>query len=644
MKRTGKKSNCAEYLFHEGTNYQSYTYLGAHLGENICAFRVWAPNAIKVFVTGDFCNWALDKHEARRITSGGVFECIVPDIKAYDTYKYVIVPKQGAAFLKADPYAFHSETRPKTASKVYPLSGYEWHDAAWMASRRAPYKDPVNIYELHLGSWRRYPDGHVMSYTKIAEELIPYIKKMGYTHIELMPISEYPYDKSWGYQVTGYFAPSSRYGTPKELMAFVDACHQADIGVLLDWVPAHFPKDAHGLFEFDGTCCYEYADPIMREHRDWNTRIFDYGKNEVRSFLISNACYWLAQYHMDGLRVDAVASMLYLDYGREAGEWQPNRYGGNGNLEAVEFIKALNTRVFHEFPDIMMIAEESTSWPLVTGPVDQGGLGFNYKWNMGWMNDSLHYMSTDSFFRQYEQNKLTFPLTYAFSENYVLPLSHDEVVHGKRTLVDKIPGEYHDKFANFRAYLCYMYAHPGKKLVFMGAELAQFKEWDEDVELDWCLLEFEKHRQHQDFVRQLNLFYRSQSTLWQNDHSWEGFRWISLDDTQNNVLAFMRIDDAGHKMLVICNFSARTYSHYQLGVPNWGYYTEVFSSDQKEFGGTSRLNGCCVAQKGRLHGFKQHITLTLPAFSTIFLYKPRLKSKGVKLKTGYKLQIFKRKG
>ncbi len=632
MRRTSKKENLAEYLFHEGTNYRSYDYLGAHLKGNKCVFRVWAPNAVEVFVTGDFCDWATEAHQARRVTSGGIFECVIPGVKPYDAYKYVIVPKEGDAFLKADPYAFHSETRPGTASKVYELSGYQWCDGEWMAARHAPYKEPVNIYELHFGSWRRYPDGNVMDYTKMAEELILYIKKMGYTHIELMPISEYPYDKSWGYQVTGYFAPSSRYGTPKELMAFVDACHQAGIGVLLDWVPAHFPKDAHGLYEFDGTCCYEYADPVMREHLDWNTRIFDYGKNEVRSFLISSACYWLEQYHMDGLRVDAVASMLYLDYGRKSGEWKPNRFGGNGNLEAVEFIKALNARAFLEFPDIMMVAEESTSWPMVTGPVDQGGLGFNYKWNMGWMNDSLHYMSTDPFFRKHEQNKLTFPLTYAFSENYVLPLSHDEVVHGKRTLVDKMPGEYHDKFANLRAYLCYMYGHPGKKLVFMGAELAQFKEWDEDVELDWCLLEFEKHRQHQEFVRQLNLFYRSQPTLWQNDHSWEGFKWVSLDDAPNNVLSFLRIDDVGNKMLVVCNFSSITLINYQLGVPNRGYYTEMFSSDRTEFGGAGLKNGRCMAQKGGLHGFKQHISLTIPAFSTIFLYKPGLKSKGVSSK------------
>lgn len=622
MKRTDKKPNLAEYLFHEGTNYRSYDYLGAHPSKGGCVFRVWAPGAAQVFVTGDFCDWQTDRHRARRVTPGGIFECRVPGVKQYDAYKYVIVPKRGKAFLKADPYAFHSETRPGTASKVYALPDYQWRDTGWMAARQAPYKAPLNIYELHLGSWRRYADGNVMDYEKLAEELIPYIKEMGYTHIELMPISEYPYDKSWGYQVTGYFAPSSRYGTPDALMAFVDACHQNHIGVLLDWVPAHFPKDAHGLYEFDGACCYEYADPIMREHQDWNTRIFDYGKNEVRSFLISSACYWLEKYHMDGLRVDAVASMLYLDYGRKAGEWKPNRFGGNGNLEAAEFLKALNARVFAEFPGVMMIAEESTSWPMVTGPVDQGGLGFNYKWNMGWMNDSLHYMATDPFFRKYEQNKLTFPLTYAFSENYVLPLSHDEVVHGKCSLLGKMPGEYADKFANLRAYLGYMYGHPGKKLVFMGAELAQFKEWDEDAELDWCLLEFEAHRRHKDFVKALNRFYRDTPALWQNDHSWAGFEWISHGDTQNNVLAFMRLDDAGNKLLVVCNFSSVTRADYKLGVPNRGYYTEVFSSDSLTFGGTGIQNGRLMAQKGGLHGFKQHISLTLPAFSTVFLYKP----------------------
>ncbi len=627
MERSGNKQNLAEYLFHQGTNYRSYDFLGAHPGRDGWVFRVWAPDARQVYVTGDFCDWEPEKHPARRITPGGIFECKVPGVKQYDAYKYVIVPKKGKPFLKADPYAFHSETRPGTASKVYSLSGYQWRDEVWMASRSAPYKAPVNIYELHFGSWRRYADGNLMDYQKMAEELIPYIKEMGYTHIELMPMTEYPFDKSWGYQVTGYFAPTSRYGGPKDLMAFVDACHQAGIGVLLDWVPAHFPKDAHGLYEFDGTCCYEYADPVMREHLDWNTRIFDYGKNEVRSFLISSACYWLENYHMDGLRVDAVASMLYLDYGRKPGEWKPNRFGKNGNLEAAEFIKALNTRVFLEFPGVMMIAEESTSWPMVTGPVDQGGLGFNYKWNMGWMNDSLHYMATDPFFRQYEQNKLTFSLTYAFSENYVLPLSHDEVVHGKCSLIGKMPGEYHDKFANLRAYLCYMYGHPGKKLVFMGAELAQFKEWDEDIELDWCLLAFEKHRQHQEFVRQLNHFYRRQPALWQNDHNWAGFQWISPDDSRNNVLAFMRVDDAGNKMLVACNFSSLTQTDYKIGVPNRGYYTEVFSSDRPEFGGSGINNGRCMAQKGALHGFKQHLSLTLPAFSTVFLFKPAIKPK-----------------
>ncbi len=622
MKWSDKNLNLAEYLFHEGTNYRSYDYLGAHPSKDGYVFRVWAPAAAQVFVTGDFCGWKADRHRARRVTPGGIFECRVPGAKPYDAYKYVIVTKQGTTLLKADPYAFHSETRPGTASKIYPLPNYEWRDADWMAARQAPYKAPVNIYELHAGSWRRYADGNVMDYEKLACELIPYIKEMGYTHIELMPISEYPYDKSWGYQVTGYFAPSSRYGTPDALMAFVDACHQNNIGVLLDWVPAHFPKDAHGLYEFDGSCCYEYADPVMREHQDWNTRIFDYGKKEVRSFLISNACYWLEKYHLDGLRVDAVASMLYLDYGRKAGEWKPNRFGGNGNLEAAEFLKALNTRVFSEFQGIMMIAEESTSWPMVTGPVDQGGLGFNYKWNMGWMNDSLNYMSTDPFFRKYAQNKLTFPLTYAFSENYVLPLSHDEVVHGKHSLIGKMPGEYADKFANLRAYLGYMYGHPGKKLVFMGAELAQFKEWDEAVELDWCLLEFEAHRQHKCFVKALNRFYRAQPALWQNDHGWAGFKWLSHDDTHNNVLAFMRLDDTGNKMLVVCNFSSLPRADYKLGVPNRGYYTEVFSSDRLEFGGAGTQNGRLTAQKGGLHGFKQHISLTLPPFSTLFFYKP----------------------
>ncbi len=618
-------NSLAEYLFHEGTNFCSYDYLGAHfVSDTMCAFRVWAPAASAVFITGDFCGWAEDKYEAHRITQGGIFECIIDGIQEFDCYKFIIKTQNGDTLYKADPYAVHSETRPGTASKVYDLSGYCWKDLKWMNSRRGSLFDkPVNIYELHFGSWKRYQDGSVFSYDKMADEIIPYVKDMGFTHIELMPISEYPYDKSWGYQVTGYFAPTSRYGTPKDFMAFVDKCHQAGIGVILDWVPAHFPKDAHGLSEFDGTSCYEYEDPKKREHPDWGTRIFDYGKNEVRCFLISNACYWFEKYHVDGLRVDAVASMLYLDYGKKQGEWTPNKFGGNGNLEAKEFLQKLNSRVFEAFGNVMMIAEESTSWPLITYPVDVGGLGFNFKWNMGWMNDSLLYMEQDPFFRKGVHNKLTFSMTYAFSENFILPLSHDEVVHGKKSLLSKMPGEDDAKFANLRAYLGYMYAHPGKKLLFMGAEFGQFIEWNEEQELDWNLLAYKTHKQQQEYTKALCRFYLETPALWELDVTWEGFEWADVDDAINNVLAFFRRDKEGNMVLAASNFSSVHYTDYKIGVPSRGNYTEVFTSDAAAFGGSGIQNGKVTAKSGEMHGQKYFISLNLAPFSTIYLFKKK---------------------
>jgi 1,4-alpha-glucan branching enzyme len=609
-----------QYLFHEGKNFNAYKYLGAHLTDDTCVFRVWAPNAKEVYVTGDFCNWEWSKYEAARITAGGIFECVIKGIHEFDNYKFVIKTSDGRELLKADPYAFHSETRPQTASKVYTIDGYDWGDMEWISNRKeAPLQKAVNIYEMHFGSWRKYKDDSFFSYEKMAEELIPYIKEMGYTHIELMPMSEYPYDKSWGYQVTGYFSPTSRYGTPKEFMKFIDLCHRADIGVILDWVPAHFPKDAYGLYEFDGTYCYEYSDPLKREHLDWNTRIFDFGKNEVRSFLISNACYWFSKYHIDGIRVDAVASMLYLDYGKRV-EWKPNIYGGNGNIEATEFIKALNTRVFSQFKGIMMIAEESTSWPLVTAPVHNGGLGFNFKWNMGWMNDSLYYISKDPFFRKGVQNKITFSLTYAFSENYILPLSHDEVVHGKCSLISKMPGYYEDKFANLRAYIGYMYAHPGKKLVFMGSEFAQFIEWDESKELDWILLGYEAHRKYHHFVKSLNMFYLSQPALFELDTTSDGFKWASVDDSNNNILSFFRIDKGGNKILAVSNFSSNKLTEYTIGVPDEGVYKEIFTTDSGDFGGSGVKNNDITAKPGKYNHYNFNISLTLPPFSTVYLY------------------------
>ncbi len=622
-----KDNTLAEYLFHEGTNYEAYKYLGAHLEGGYCIFRVWAPNAKEVYVTGSFNNWEKYSHKAHRITCGGIFECIIEGVKEFDAYKYLIVTKNGEELYKTDPYSFHTETRPGTASKVYDIEGYKWSDKKWMDKRVAPYNKPVNIYELHLGSWKTYSDGNPFSYSKMAEELIPYVKEMGFSHIELMPLSEYPYDKSWGYQVTGYYAPTSRYGTPKEFMEFVNLCHKNDIGVILDWVPAHFPKDAHGLYEFDGTCLYEYEDELKREHPDWGTRIFDYSKNEVLCFLISNACFWLDKYHIDGLRVDAVASMLYLDYGRKDGMWRPNKYGGNGNIEAKEFLQKLNTRIFSQFDGVMMIAEESTAWPMVTYPVSDGGLGFNYKWNMGWMNDSLMYMSQDPFFRKGVHNNLTFSLTYAFSENFVLPLSHDEVVHGKKSLLSKMPGDYDVKFDNLRAYLGYMYAHPGKKLLFMGSEFGQFIEWNEEKELDWNLLNFDKHSKLQNYVKELNNLYKSKTPLWELDNTWDGFDWAALDDDNNNIISFLRYDKAGNSILCVCNFSSVSQKDYKIGVPRKGIYEEIFSSDDEKYGGKGIKNNKVRALSGKMHGKAQYIKLNIPAFSTTYFYKKASRKK-----------------
>ncbi len=621
IKFHNEDNNLAEYLFHEGTNYCSYEYLGSHIIDEYCVFRVWAPNAQDVYVTGSFNNWGKYTNKAYRITEGGMFECIIEGVKEFDSYKYIIITEKGDELYKSDPYGYHCETRPGTASRVYDLGGYEWNDKKWMDNRETPYNEAVSIYEMHLGSWRRYADGNTFSYEKIAEELIPYVKSMGFTHIELMPVTEYPYDKSWGYQVTGYYAPTSRYGTPKDFMKFVDLCHQNGIGVILDWVPAHFPKDAHGLYEFDGSYCYEYADPLKREHPDWGTRIFDYGKNEVKCFLISNACYWLDKYHIDGLRVDAVASMLYLDYGKKSGEWRPNKYGGNGNIEAKEFLQKLNTRVFSQFKGVMMIAEESTAWPMITYPVEDGGLGFNYKWNMGWMNDSLVYMKQDPFFRKGVHNNLTFSLTYAFSENFILPLSHDEVVHGKASLINKMPGEYEDKFANLRAYLGYMYAHPGKKLLFMGCEIGQFIEWNEEQELDWNLLDYESHRQHKKFVEQLNKVYKKHRPLWELDTTWDGFDWAALDDDNNNIISFFRKDKDGNSILAVSNFSSVPQEDYKIGVPQRGVYEEIFSTDSSEFGGNGTVNGKVKTKVGKMHGNNQYLSLKIPAFSTTYYFK-----------------------
>ncbi|MBQ8979479.1 MAG: 1,4-alpha-glucan branching protein GlgB [Oscillospiraceae bacterium] len=621
------------FVFHEGTNYEAFNFFGSHKGEKDgkqgVYFRVWAPNAKSVSLIGDFNGWDRDKDPMYRLSDPSVWELFIPDVDEFFTYKYSIESSHYSITDKADPYGAHMELRPNTATKYVDLDTYEWHDAEWYEKKKQTnvYRSPMNIYEAHLGSWRQYEDGSPFDYVKFGTEMSEYLKDMGYTHIELMPLSEYPFDGSWGYQVIGYYAPTSRFGTPKQFMEMIDIFHQNGISVILDWVPAHFPKDAAGLFEFDGGDCYEYADPLKKEHKSWGTRVFDYGKGEVRSFLISNAIYWIEKFHVDGLRVDAVASMLYLDYDRR--EWRPNKDGGNENYEAIEFLRKLNTAVFSRNPDTLMIAEESTAWPMVTKPADAGGLGFNFKWNMGWMNDTLDYMKTDPIYRAGNHGKLTFSFFYAFSENFILPISHDEVVHGKCSLYNKMSSpSMEGKFASDRAFIAYMMAHPGKKLNFMGTELGQIIEWDYKKELDWMLLEFPNHEKIHRFFHDINHFYLDNSPLWINDDSWDGFKWISADDYTQSIIAFRRIDmtdkDDPKEIIVVCNFVPVTRSGYCIGVPYEGTYEQVFCTDDLKYGGSGEVdNGRLKSRSTPMHGCDHSISLTIPGLSAIYLrYTP----------------------
>ncbi len=615
-------------LFLDGKNYDCFDLFGARKADNGTLFRVWAPNAKSVSVVGDFNGWDATADPMHRI-DGGIWEATTVDLPEYSVYKYRVEGYDGVVRMKADPYSSHMETKPATGTKIYDIYKHTWKDAKWYKTKvkASALEAPMNIYEVNLGSWKKYPDGNFYSYEKVAEELIPYMKEMHYTHVEFMPLTEYPFDGSWGYQVIGYFAPSSRFGTPESFMKMVDAFHQAGIGVILDWVPAHFPKDEAGPFWFDGTPCYEYNDPLKREHKSWGTMVFDFGRPEVRSFLISSALYWIEKYHIDGLRVDAVASMLYLDYDRT--EYRPNIHGGTENLEAVEFLQMLNTAVFARNPSAYMIAEESTAWPNVSKPADIGGLGFNFKWNMGWMNDMMKYMSMDPIYRAHHHNQLTFSLFYAFSENFILPISHDEVVHGKGSLVNKMPGDTDMKIRGSRAFLAYMMAHPGKKLLFMGSEFAQFREWDYENGLEWFMIEdFENHRNFKTFSSNLNKFYLDNPPMWQDDYSWNGFKWLAADDSEQSVIAFRRIDHKGNEIYCICNFVPVERQGYRIGVPHLGKYTEVFNSTSWD--GSPYANEVIKAEKIPMHGEPQSIAVNLPPLSV--MYFTVKKAPGRKLK------------
>ena len=616
------------FLFHQGTNCKAYEMLGAHIteenGQQGVRFSVWAPNAKSVSVVGEFNNWDTRVNEMSRIEDGEIWKIFIPGLKEGDIYKYAIMPQHGGPhIMKADPYGYYCEVPPATASRVFDMNRYQWQDQEWQEKkqRTQSYGQPMLTYEVHLGSWRRNAEGKALSYRELADQLVNYVKDMNYTHIEFMPLCEHPFDGSWGYQATGYYAATSRFGTPDDLRYLIDKAHQAGIAVIMDWVPGHFCKDDHGLRDFDGRNLYESDNPQRADNAGWGTTNFDYGRTEVQSFLISNAIFWMDQYHIDGLRIDAVANMLYLDYGRKNGEWQPNKHGGNGNLEAIDFLHKLNETVFREYPQALMIAEESTSWPNISKPVYMGGMGFNYKWNMGWMNDILRYCSLDPIYRKWHHDKITFSMMYAFSENFVLPLSHDEVVHGKCSLINKMPGDYWQKFAGLRGFFGYWMAHPGKKLLFQGGEFGQFIEWKWNDSLDWHLPEkYEMHTKMLAYSKALNKFYVDHKEFWQIDFDWGGFEWIDCDNAEDSVISFIRRADNGDFVIAISNFTPAVRHGARFGVPEAGIYEEVFNSDAAEFGGSNVINENDIPSQDVPWNNKSYsIQITVPPLATVYI-------------------------
>ena len=627
--KTSELSEFDLYLFHQGTNYHAYEMLGAHFverdGKKGVRFAVWAPHAKSISVVGDFNEWDTRVNPMTRGRDGEIWEVFIPGVEEGAVYKYAIEPQWGGPrIMKADPYGFYAEKKPNTASRVYDLSKYEWKDGDWFEKKKkeSSYERPMLTYEVHAGSWRRTKDGEYLSYRDLADQLIDYVKKMNYTHIEFMPLCEHPFDGSWGYQITGYYAVTSRFGTPDDFRYLVDKAHENGIAIIMDWVPGHFCKDEQGLRHFDGQTLYESDNEQLAENWEWGTTNFDYGRTEVQSFLISNAMFWFEEFHIDGLRIDAVANMLYLNYGRKDGEWTPNKYGDTGNLEAMDFLKKLNESIFKYHPQALMIAEESTAWPLISKPVYMGGMGFNYKWNMGWMNDMLKYMSLDPIYRKWNHDKVTFSFMYAFSENFVLPLSHDEVVHGKCSLISKMPGDYWQKFAGLRTFFAYWIAHPGKKLLFMGGEFGQFIEWNYDDSLDWHLpQQYPMHKKMLEYSRALNKFYCDHKALWQVDFDWNGFQWIDCNDNENSIVSFIRkAEDPSDYLVAVCNFTPEVRHGYRIGVPEKGSYIEVFNSDDEAFGGSGVKNeGEIKTEDVKWHDRDQSIVLTIPPMATIYL-------------------------